>query len=334
MRALIPLSILTAVLWAQPARPAPEDLLEAAGSISLQKVSGRIDHFGVDAAGERLFVAALGNNTLEVIDLKANRRVKSIPGFGEPQGVLVVPRFNRIYVADGGANRVDILDATSLERIGSIEGLEDADNIRYDAAAQKIYVGYGRGALKILDAPTGDASGDIALAGHPESFQLEQTGARIFVNVPTARQVAVVDRAKRAVVATWEVPAAANFPMALDEPGRRLFVGTRNPAVLLVYDIDSGKVLARQAIGGDTDDLFFDAARKRIYVICGEGRIDIVQQQDADRYALLGSLRTAPRARTGLWVAETARLYVAAPAMGGSTAAIRSYRAQKVTRAN
>lgn len=325
MRVLISLSILTAMFWAQPARPAPEDLLQAVGSIPLQKVSGRIDHFGIDAAGERLFVAALGNNTLEVIDLKANRRVKSIPGFGEPQGVLVVPQFNRIYVANGSANRVDILDATSLSRTRSIEGIEDADNVRYDAAAQKIYVGYGKGALRILDASTGDTSGDIALAGHPESFQLEQTGARIFVNVPTARQVAVVDRAKRAVVATWEVPAAANFPMALDESGRRLFVGARNPAVLLVYDIDTGKVVARQTIGGDTDDIFFDTARKRIYLICGEGRIDVVQQQDADRYALQSSLRTAPRARTGLWVPETGRLYVAAPAVGGSPAHIRAY---------
>jgi hypothetical protein len=114
--------------------------------------------------------------------------------------------------------------------------------------------------------------------------------------------------------------------MALDESGRRLFIGARNPAVLLVYDIDSGKVVARQAIGGDTDDLFFDPARKRIYLVCGEGRIDIVQQQDADHYALHGTLHTAPRARTGLWVSETGRLYVAAPAVGGSTAAIRAYR--------
>ncbi|HYQ93676.1 MAG TPA: YncE family protein [Burkholderiales bacterium] len=325
MRASISLLILTAMLWAQAARPAPGDLLEPAGSIPLANVSGRIDHFGVDIAGSRLFVAALGNNTLEVIDLKANRRVKSIPGFGEPQGVQVVPPFNRVYAANGSANRVDVLDATSLERIRSIEGLEDADNIRYDAAAQKIYVGYGKGALKVLDASTGDASGDIALAGHPESFQLEQAGARIFVNVPTARQIAVVDRAKRAVVATWEVPAAANFPMALDESGRRLFIGARNPAVLLVYDIDSGKVVARQTIGGDTDDIFFDTARKRIYVICGEGRIDVVQQGDADRYALRRSLRTAPRARTGLWVPETGRLYVAAPASGGSPAHVSSY---------
>src|SRR5258706_103852 len=162
MRALISLFILTAMLMAQAARPAPGDLLEpAASSIPLPKVSGRIDDFGVDTAGARLFVAALGNNTLEVIDLKANRRLKSIPGFGEPQGVQVVPQFNRVYVANGSANRVDVLDATSLERIRSIEGLQDADNIRYDAAAQKIYVGYEKGALKILDASTSEASGDI-----------------------------------------------------------------------------------------------------------------------------------------------------------------------------
>lgn len=325
MQAPLPFLILAAMLLSRSAYSAPDEPLGLSASISMEGVSGRIDHFGVDVAGARLFVAALGNNTLEVIDLKANRRVKSIPGFGEPQGVQYVAKFNRLYVANGSANRVDVLDGTSLSRIKSIEGLEDADNLRYDMAAQKIYVGYKSGALRILDAATGDASGDIVLAGHPESFQLEQGGARIFVNVPTARQVAVVDRAKRAVAATWDVPADANFPMALDESGRRLFVGTRKPAALLVYDIDSGRVVARLAIGGDTDDLFFDAARKLIYVVCGEGRIDIVQQQDADHYALRGSLRTPPRARTGLWVPETGRLYVAAPALGGSQAQIRSY---------
>jgi len=324
-QASIALSILAAAVLSHPAHAGPDELLELVKNIPMTAVSGRIDHFGVDAAGGRLFVAALGNDTLEVIDLKASRRARSIPGFGEPQGVLYVPKLDRLYVANGSASRVDVLDGTSLARIRSIEGLEDADNLRYDGAAQKVYVGYGKGALKILDAATGDASGDIALAGHPESFQLEQAGARIFVNVPTARQVAVVDRAKRAVVAAWKVSAAGNFPMALDESGRRLFVGARNPGVLLVYDIDTGKVVAEQTIGGDTDDLFFDAARRLIYVVCGEGRIDVVQQQDADRYALRGSVRTAPRARTGLWVPDTGRLYVAAPASGGSPAQVRSY---------
>ncbi len=323
-RKLILVPFLSLVL---PAGLQGADVLEPAATITLPSVKGRIDHFGVDLKQRRLFVAALGNDTLEVVDVKSSRRERTLGGFGEPQGVLYLPEFNRIYVANGSANRVDILDGTSLARIKGVERLNDADNVRYDAGARKVYVGYGNGALRALDPATGDSSGDIPLAAHPESFQLETRGTRIFVNVPPARHVAVVDRAKRAVVSTWDVPGAeSNYPMALDEPGRRLFVGARRPAVLLVYDIDSGKVVAKQPIGEDTDDIFFDPERKRLYVICGEGRIDIVRQENPDRYSLEGTVRTAPRARTGLFVPEEGRLYVAAPAIGTSPAKLLAYR--------
>jgi DNA-binding beta-propeller fold protein YncE len=326
VRTLTWISIAVTLLWLQPARSAPEAPLDAGESIPLQGVGGRIDHFGVDVTNQRLFIAALGNDTVEAIDLKANKRLKSLAGFGEPQGVLGLPQFNRVYVANGSADRVDVLDASSLERVKSLAGLSDADNVRYDAEAKQVYVGYGRGALKILDAATGEAIGDIPLPGHPESFQLERKGSRIFVNVPNSKQIAVVDRVKRSVVASWDVPVSANFPMALDESNRRLFVGARYPATLLVYDIDNGNIVAQLKIGGDTDDLFYDSARKRVYVVCGEGVIDVIQQQDADHYAPLGRLRTAPRARTGLWVPELSTLYVAVPATVGSSARLLSYR--------
>jgi DNA-binding beta-propeller fold protein YncE len=294
--------------------------------IAMTGVKGRIDHFGADAKRHRLFVAALGNDTLEVLDTGGRKRERSLDGFGEPQGVLHVPDTGRVFVANGSANRVDILDAESLVLLGHVTGLEDADNVRYDAAKRQVYVGYGRGALKILDATTGASAGDIALPGHPESFQLEKNGSRVFVNVPTAGRVVVVDRARRAVVDGWSVPAAANFPMALDEAGRRLFVGTRAPALLLVYDIDSGHLVTRLPIGGDSDDLFYSAARKRVYVVCGEGRIDVLRQDDPDHYALEGTVSTAPRARTGLLVPEDDTLYVAAPADRGKPARVLAYK--------
>ena len=296
------------------------------GDIPMPGVKGRIDHFGVDAKRHRLFVAALGNNTVEVLDTGARKRERSLDGYGEPQGILHVPETNRVFIANSTANRVDILDAGSLVLVGHVTGLEDADNVRYDAAAKKVYVGYGRGALKVLDAATGAAAGEIALPGHPESFQLEKNGPRIFVNVPIAGRISVVDRAKQAVVASWSVPAVANFPMALDEAGRRLFVGTRAPSLLLVYDIDSGRVVAKLPIGGDTDDLFYSAANKRVYVVCGEGRIDVLRQDDPDHYTSEGSVPTAPRARTGLLVSEDDTLYVAAPARGTTPAKVFAFK--------
>lgn len=301
-------------------------VLELVADIRMPNVKGRIDHLGVDVQNNRLFVAALGNDTVEIVDLKANRPSKSISGFGEPQGVLYLADRNRVYVSNGTADRVDLLDAHSLEPLKRLEALRDADNIRYDDAARKVYVGYGNGALTVLDPSSERITGSIRLSAHPESFQLERSGTRIFVNVPRAGHVAVVDRMKNAVIATWETPGASNnYPMALDEATGRLFVGARKPAVMLVYDTSAGKVVAKYPIGEDTDDIFFDSARKRVYVICGEGRVDVFQQESADRYAFVGSTKTSAGARTGLFVADTSRLYVAARARATSPARILVY---------
>jgi Uncharacterized conserved protein len=269
--------------------------LELVATIPMAGVKGRIDHFTASLADHRVFVAALGNDTVEVLDTQSGKHA-TISGLSEPQGVLYLADSNRLFIANGGADRVDIVDARSLAVLRRIEGLGDADNVRYEAASRKVYVGHGRGALRILDAASGKSEGDIALPGHPESFQLEQGGDRVFVNVPSVRSVVVVDRKQGRIVAKWDTAdVSANFPMALDEKGRRLFVGARSPAAMLVYDIDKGKVVARLSIGGDTDDLFFDEERKRVYAICGEGKVDVIRQETPDRYVVEASVATAPR---------------------------------------
>ena len=323
------ITILVAMLAlsGMPARSAEDGPLELTATIELPTVRGRIDHLGIDRARGRLFVAALRNDTVEIIDLKASLRRRSLHGFVDPQSAVYVPSIDRLFVSNGRGGRIDIIDGATLSRVKVIEGMHDADNIRVDVAAGRLYVGFGKGALRALDLSTGETVAEIPLSGHPESFQLEANGTRIFVNVPDANHVAVVDREKRAVVGTWPIgDAEANFAMALDEPGRRLFVATRLPSLLLVYDIDAGRIVAQLPIGKDADDLFFDPARKRLYVICGEGRIDIVRQADPDHYSIEGSVSTAPRARTGLFVPEDGRIYVAVPAGVDALASIRSYR--------
>ncbi|MFN2645514.1 MAG: YncE family protein [Burkholderiales bacterium] len=302
--------------------------LELQATIEMPGVKGRIDHFAVDMKGHRLFIAALGNNTVEVLDIAANKHVRSIAGFGEPQGIAYVQELDRLYVASGTANRVDVLDGQSLKTLQRISGMDDADNVRFDAAAKAVIVGYGKGALRLLAADTALPLGEIRLAGHPESFQLEASGSRIFVNVPTAHQVAVVDRMTRTVLATWPVTASRNFPMALDEKGRRLFVGARSPALLLIYDTDSGANVAKVPIGGDTDDVYYDVERARIYVICGAGRIDVLRRDTPDRYTHEASIKSAPGARTGFFMPPERHLYVAAPAAGSTTARVLVYRVE------
>lgn len=321
--------VLAALSAAVPPAVASGNPLELVATIALPGVRGRIDHFTVDLPGHRLFVAALGNDTVEVLDTAARRHLASLKGFGEPQGVLYLAERKLLFVANGGANRVDILDGRSLAPLKRVDGLPDADNLRFDAAANRVVVGYGGGALRLLEAATGEPAGEIALPAHPESFQMEIGGPRIFVNVPGSRQVAVVDRSRRETIGAWDVAGArANFPMALDEKGRRLFVGARSPSLLLVYDIDSGKLTGKFPIGEDTDDLFFDAKRKRLYVVCGGGQVDVLRQESPDRYVPEATVKTSPGARTGLYVPEEDRLYVAGRAQGSHSAQVFIYSAQ------
>jgi len=310
------------------ASAATDDPLDLIRTIPLPGVSGRIDHMTLDTAGGRLYIAALGNNTLEVVDLAQGKRIRSLAGFGEPQGVVHVAAANRVFVANGSADRVDVLDGSTLATLTRIGGLVDADNVRLDAKEALVYVGYGSGALRVLDARSGESRGDIALAGHPEAFQLEQSGSRIFVNVPTAKHVAVIDRASRKVVATWGLQGtSSNFPMALDERSHRLYVGTRSPAALLVYNTENGALTERITIGGDVDDVFFEPATRRIYAVCGEGGISVIAQTDADHHTLLGTVKTASRARTGWFDPASRQLFVAVPSGVFGAAELRVYRA-------
>jgi DNA-binding beta-propeller fold protein YncE len=298
-------------------------------TIPLRNVEGRIDHMAVDLKGERLFIAALGNNTVEIVDLRAGKHMETITGLHEPQGVGFVPEFNKIFIANAQSGACEVFDGSSFKRIKSIKLSDDADNIRYDAAARRVYVGYGSGGLGIIDAATGDQLGEIKLDGHPESFQLEKSGPRIFVNIPTSQKIVVVNRETRAAITAWPTAGAtANFSMALDETHHRLFVGFRNPAKLTVFDTESGKVVTNLDSPGDADDIFYDGTRQRIYISGGEGFIGIIQQQDADHYKSLTKIPTASGARTSLFVPELGRLYLAVPHRGTQRTEIRVYEAQ------
>ena len=231
----------------------------------------------------------------------------------------------RLFVANGRSGRVDVFAGPELAAAGYVDGLKDADNLRYDQDTGQLYAGFGS-AVAVIDASTAKLVHQIKLAGHPESFQLETKAARLFVNVPAAEQIAVIDRKNGLMVATWTLSdLKANFPMALDEPDHRLFVATRRPAALLVYDTENGQRVARLPIGGDADDLFFDAKNKRVYAICGQGVVDVVQQRDGDHYETAIQVATAPGARTGLFVPSRNALYVAVPARPPSLAEIRVY---------
>ncbi len=306
--------------------PQDKASLRLVQTIPMPNVEGRIDHMAVDLAHKRLYVAALVNNTLEVLDLRAGRVSQTVTGLKEPQGVVFVPETGILYVTTGGDGKCFAYSGDPLSRKAEAEAGEDADNIRYDASSKRLYVGYGGGALGIIDAPALKLEKSIKLEGHPESFQLEKSGPKIYVNVPTARQIAVIDRIKQTVLARWPITTAqSNFPMTLIESSHRILVATRKPSKLLALDTTSGKVVAEMECAGDADDLFYDAAKKLVYVSCGEGVIDVFAERDADHYQEVARVPTAAGARTALWVPELNQLFLAVPKRAGQEAAIRVY---------
>jgi DNA-binding beta-propeller fold protein YncE len=300
-------------------------LLILLSRIELPDVNGRIDHFGIDLTGKRLFVSALGNHTVEVLDMVSGKRLNTIADLAEPQGVYYNPSTNRLFVACAKDGATKVFDGGTFKLLETVKYSGDADNIRYDARGHRIVVGYGDGALGFLDS-NAKKTGEIALDAHPESFQIEKTGTRVFVNVPDRKEIQVADLVKNTALAKWPVTSALkNYPMALDEAHHRLLIGCRAPARLLAIDTETGKQTASVETVGDTDDLFYDAAKRRVYVIGGQGFVDVFEQKDADHYERIGHYATAAGARTGLFVPEWGKLFVAVPHRGEQRAEILVY---------
>lgn len=321
---------LFALLSAPPAHGQPAAPLRLIDVIPLPDVHGRIDHFDVDLAHHRLFMSALGNDTLEVFDLHANRPIHRISGLHEPQGVTYVPKSDRIFVANGDDGSVRMFDGGTYKPLNVVHFPSDADDSRYDPATNRVFVGYGDGSdagLGILDGATGRLLEKIRLPGHPESFQLEESGKRIFANIPTAgNKIAVISRSDGKIVAMWTLAGAEdNFPMALDEKDRRLFIATRSPAEVLVLDTESGKIIARAPAVGHTDDMWYDPAHKRIYVSGGSGFISVIQQRDPSHYQSIAPFRTLPGGRTSCFVPELNRLYLGVWGQGGRPELLQVY---------
>jgi YVTN family beta-propeller protein len=300
--------------------------IEFVASIQLPDVTGRIDHLAYDSKNRTVFVAALGNNTVEVVDLKSQKVIHTIKGLHEPQGIKYIPENNVIFVANGENGECDVYNADSYQLITSIKLAGDADNVRYDSSSERIFVGFGDGAIAIIDAKTYKQLSEIKLPGHPESFQLDNDAKRIFVNVPDALIVATLDLEKKSITDKWKMEnATANFPMALDSKNHRLFIGCRNPAKLLVINSETGKTINQIDISSDTDDVFYNGSSKQIYISCGGGFIDIVSQIDPDNYKSISRVESRSGARTSLFIPELNQLLVAAPAHAGNEAQLMIY---------
>ena len=302
----------------------PPLVLEA--KIPLGAVSGRIDHFAVDLARQRLFVAELGNNSVGVLDLAAGAVMHRIAGLKEPQGIGYLQRTDTLYIANADDGAVQLYRGTDFAPSGRTPLGSDADNVRVDDASGRVWVGYGSGALAAIDAASNRKVSDIPLKAHPESFRLDAGGGRIFVNVPDAGEIATVDVAAGKQLSRIQTHGArGNFAMTLDAENSRILSVFRNPPQLIAYAMADGHRIASVATCGDADDVFLDSKRRRVYVSCGSGAIEVFDAR-ADSYQRIAHITTVAGARTSLFVSDRDRLYLAVRATGSEPAAIWVFR--------
>jgi hypothetical protein len=309
------------------------ECLHLVQTIPMPNVKGRIDHMDVDVKGKRLFVAALENGSLEVVDLQTGKWLKSIPGFKKTQGIAYVPSLNKVFVASGDDGMLRVFRSDTLDLLDAIKLDLGPNRVAYDPHSKLLYVGYGGkdagkdyGEVGIIDAKRDKHLGDIKVEAHPGELLLDQSGKTLFVFVSAASKVQVVDTHKREVVSTWPVSSQRNGDGAFDEKTRRLFIGTRTPAQMIAMDSQTGKEIANLPTVDGMDGVYFDDAHRRIYVSGGRdqgvGYVFAYQQKDADHYETIGKIPTKSGAGTSFWSPELNRYYVAAPAHDNEEAAI------------
>jgi YVTN family beta-propeller protein len=303
------------------ARAADEGALQLETKIPLGDVRGRIDHLAVDLKRRRLFVAELGNDSVGVVDLANGSVIHTVSGLSEPQGVGYEPSTDTLYVANARDGSVRLFDGNAYEPRGRIELGSDADNIRIDTASGHVIVGYGDGALAVIDPSTRSKLNTLPLKSHPESFQIDAVGARLFVNLPEVHALVVLDGKSGKALATWKLNEAGNFAMALDREKNRVLMAFRSPPRLAVFSTTDGKSIAKIETCADVDDVFVDGKRDRVYLSCGAGFIDVFETTD-NTYGHAARIPTATGARTSLFVPEMDRLLVAARASPAGPAAI------------
>lgn len=303
-----------------------QSILKLEKEIPLPGVKGRIDHLDIDLQDQVVFVAALGNNTVEVVDLKNGKVLRSLNSMDEPQGVAYIPKHRELFVANGGTGECVFYNTLNWQKTASIKYDDDADDVRYDANTDLIYVGYGSGGIGIIDAASHKQAGNIPLSSHPESFQLDSKENKLWVNLPGSGAIAIADMKTRKVIAEWKrLLPRSNFPMAYDSAEHRIFIGYRIPATLKVLDSHTGKELFSSGMAGDVDDFYWDSKTKQLLISGGSGSVNVFKQEDSG-FKQVADIKTRTGARTSLWVPQLRLFILAVRANDNHPASLQLFR--------
>lgn len=320
LRTRLAFGIVTACIIGTAAGAAHEPL-KLLGRTDIPGYTGDFDHLAADSKDNRLFVAAEDHGTLEVFNLRTGVHLRTLTTFDTPHGIFLVPGTDRMIVTDSGKGYSRILNTKTYQVEGRIRLALGADSSAYDPSTGRFYIVTGGGdvGMKVsylneIDPKTGHVYRKLQFdSDHTEAVRAEQQGDRLFVNIADKNYVAVVDKKTFKVTARWPIEGArTNLCMALDEADHRLFVVTRNPTKLFVLNTDNGDTVAALEAPAIVDGVFFDNVRKRIYVPGAVGEIGVYQETDPDHYREIARVPSAVGAKSGLFVPQMDRLYVAA----------------------
>jgi DNA-binding beta-propeller fold protein YncE len=301
-----------------------KERLSLGAKVILPNVRGRIDHIAYDSISHLAFIAALANNSVEVVDLHTRQLVHTITGLREPQGVMCIPLQKKLIVANGDNGACVFFSLPTYGQLKAVDLKSDADNIRYDESSNLLYVGYDHG-IAIIDPGSLKQVANIPLDNHPESFQISKQQDRIYINVPDANEIEVADVSTNKIIAKWKnTTASLNFPMAIDEGKNRLFVGCRRPARLRMINSETGKDISVVSCSGDADDIFYHASDSLVFVSAGSGFIDVFRAGDKE-LVRINHISTSSNARTSLLLLHEKKFLLAVPAHAGIKAALWIY---------
>lgn len=301
-------------------------------TIALPSVEGRFDHFAYDGDGDRLFVAATGNHSVEIVNVKTGKVVDSIRGLGKPHGLAWIPEEGKLFVADGSLAALKVYTGSPLKEVASLTLSADADDMIYDATSKMLYVGHGGsdaaipGRIAVVNVRDNSLVDNLPVAAHPEALEIDPSGKRVFANIADSGEIVVIDSKTHSIKATWKLSRAKdNVPAAYDADDHALLVGCRKPARSVSVDVGTGMEVSDLPSAAGADDLFYDARQHRAYLITGSGTVDVYQVAPDKSLKALDSVSTRQGAKTGLLVPSLRVLFVAVPATSTEPAEIRMY---------
>lgn len=301
-------------------------------TIALPSVAGRFDHFAYDVDGGRLFVAATGNHSVEVINVKTGKSLESIRDLGKPHGLAWVADEGKLFVADGSQAMLKVFSGSPLKEVASLALSDDADDMTYDARTKLLYVGHGGsnattpGRIAVVNTLNNSLVENLPVTAHPEALEIDPTGKRVFANIADSGEIVVIDTETHSIKSSWKLSRAKdNVPAAYDADDHALLVGCRKPARSVSVDPATGTEVSDLPSAAGADDLFYEASRHRAYLITGSGTVDVYQVAPDKSLKALDSVQTREGAKTGLLVPSLRTLFVALPATSTEPAEIRMY---------